>query len=98
VTLTRVTLVQSRGVWALVVVTVPLVASAAVAVSMVVRRRRAARWSEPAGWTAIGVVAIVALLAITSVGAFLVPVLVLLALSVRLAPGWGDVRVHPVRA
>ena len=39
---------------------------------------------------------LVALLAITSVGAFILPAAALLALSVRLAPGWGDVRAHPV--
>jgi hypothetical protein len=43
--------------------------------------------------TAAGVLAAVALLGIASVGAFVLPAAALLALSVRLAPGWGDVRI-----
>jgi hypothetical protein len=95
VTLTRVTLVQSKGVWALLLVVVPLLASILVAAAMVYRRRDDARWAVPVAWSAIGVLALIALLGITSVGAFMLPAAALLALSVRLAPGWGDVRAHP---
>jgi multisubunit Na+/H+ antiporter MnhB subunit len=98
VTLTQVTLIQGNGAWALVLVAVPVIASVLVAVAMVFRRREDPRWASPAAWSAIGVLALVALLGITSVGAFMLPVAALLALSVRLAPGWGDVRAHPARA
>jgi len=96
-TLSEQTLVQNRGLLALVLVVVPLIACGVVAAAMVYRRRQDARWAVPAAWTAIGVLVLVALLAITSVGAFMVPVVVLLVLSVRLAPGWGDVRAQPAR-
>ena len=94
-TLTEQTLVQNQGVWALALVIVPLIACGVVAAAMVYRRREDARWALPAAWSAIGVLAVVALLAITSVGAFMVPAVALLAMSVRLAPGWGDVRSQP---
>lgn len=94
-TLTEQTLVQNQGVWALLLVAVPLIACGVVARALVQRRRADARWALPTAWSAIGVLALVALLAITSVGAFMLPVAVLLGLSVRLAPGWGDVRAQP---
>jgi hypothetical protein len=94
-TLTQETFVQSQGVWALALVALPLLATGVVAAAVVYRRRDDARWARPAAWAAIGVLGLVALLAITSVGAFMVPVAVLLALSARLAPGWGDVRARP---
>jgi hypothetical protein len=98
VTLTQVTLIQAKGAWGLVLVAVPVIASVLVALAMVFRRREDARWASPAAWSAIGVLALVALLGITSVGAFMLPAAALLALSVRLAPAWGDVRAHVVRA
>lgn len=94
-TLSEQTLVQNEGLWSLALVLVPLIACAVVAVAMVHRRRDDARWAVPAAWAAIGVLGLVALLAITSLGAFMVPVAVLLALTVRTAPGWGDVRARP---
>src|ERR1700758_2241008 len=94
-TLTQETLVQSHGAWALALVTVPLLATAVVAAAIVYRRRDDARWAAPAAWAAIGVLALLALLSITSVGAFMVPIAALLVLSVRLAPGRGDVRARP---
>ncbi|HWD74044.1 MAG TPA: hypothetical protein VG371_02830 [Solirubrobacteraceae bacterium] len=96
VTLTQVTLIQAKGAWALVLVAVPVITSALVAVGLVFRHREDAPWAAPVAWSAVGVLAVVALLGITSVGAFMLPTAALLALSVRLAPGWGDVRAHPV--
>jgi hypothetical protein len=95
-TLTQQTLVQSSGASALLLVAVPLIASVVVAVAMVHRRREDPAWALPAAWSAVGVLAVVALLGITSVGAFMVPAAILLSLSVRLAPGRGDVRARPV--
>ncbi len=96
-TLIQETLVQSQGVSALGLVVVPALATTVVAVALAYRRREDVRWAVPAAWSAVGVLALIALLAITSVGAFMVPAAVLLALSVRLAPGWGDVRTQPAR-
>ncbi len=95
-TLTRQTLVENQGGWALAVVAVPVIAAGVVAAGLVQRRRHDAGWAAPAAWSAIGILVLVALLAITSVGAFMVPAAGLLALAVRLAPGWGDVRARPL--
>ena len=92
VTLTRLTLVQDNGVTALLVVLIPVMACAFVAWAMIARRRDDARWSTPAAWTAVGVVVVVALLGILSVGAFFIPVAAALAVAVRIAPPWADVR------
>jgi hypothetical protein len=85
-TLTSSTLLESKGAGALVLVTIPALASLVVGSAMVSRRRDGARWSGPAAWTAIGVVTVEALLGILSVGGFMLPVAVLLALAVRVVP------------
>lgn len=85
-TLTSSTLLQSKGAGALVLVMIPALASLVVAFAMIYRRRNGARWSSPAAWTAIGVVTVEALLGVLSVGGFMLPVAILLALAVRLVP------------
>ncbi|HZE04477.1 MAG TPA: hypothetical protein VE127_04585 [Solirubrobacteraceae bacterium] len=95
VTLTRETLIQSRGAGALALALAPLIACGLVAAAVLFRRRADARWAAPVAWTAVGGLAVVAVLGITSVGAFMLPVAVALAFGARLAPGWGDVRAHP---
>lgn len=97
-TVTRLTLVQSKGLWAVGLVLVPLLAAGLVAAALAARRRNDAGWSRPVAWGVVGVLAVVCLLGITSVGAFMAPVAVALALGVRLAPGRGDVRAHTVRS
>ena len=96
--LNQITLVQSHGAWVLALVAAPVIAVAVVAAAIVYRRRDDARWSLPAAWTAVGVLTVVALLGITTVGAFMLPVAILLAAIVRLAPGWADVRAQPPAA
>jgi hypothetical protein len=87
ITLTTRTFVQVHGFEALVLVLLPVVVCAAVAIALWQRRRGSAAWSGPVAWAAVGVLAIESILAITSVGAFLLPAVVLLALSVRLMSG-----------
>jgi lysylphosphatidylglycerol synthetase-like protein (DUF2156 family) len=84
--LTTATLVQVHGAKALILAAIPTVAS--IVVGLAVYRRRAAgeRWTEIAAWTTVGALAVVALLGILSIGAFMIPVVILLALSVRLVP------------
>jgi hypothetical protein len=86
ITLTHSTLVQENGVRALVLAAIPLLASLAVAAAMVYRRRRSAPWSRPLAWGAIGLLALEALVGILTIGAFIVPVVILLILAVRLVP------------
>lgn len=94
-TLTEITVVQSHGAWVLALVAAPIIAVGLVAAAIVHRRRDDARWSLPAAWAVVGALTVVALLGITTVGAFMLPVAILLAVSVRLAPGWADVRAQP---
>jgi hypothetical protein len=87
ITLTTRTLVQVHGLQALVLVVLPVAVCLAVAIALWHRRRGAAAWSGPVAWTAVGVLAVESILTITSLGAFLLPAVVLLVLSVRLIPG-----------
>jgi hypothetical protein len=86
VTVSSTTLVQSQGAWAMVLATIPALVSVTVVAAMLHRHRRGARWSGPVAWTAIGLLAVESLLGILSVGAFLLPAVILLALAVRLVP------------
>jgi hypothetical protein len=86
VTLTHSTLVQENGVRALVLAAIPLLVSLTVAAAMVNRRRRSDAWSRPVAWGAIGLLALEAAAGILTIGAFILPVVILLILAVRLVP------------
>lgn len=60
-----------------VAIRLPVGACLAVAIALWHRRRHAAAWSGPVAWAAVGVLAIESILAITSLGAFLLPAVVL---------------------
>ncbi|MGA9858816.1 MAG: hypothetical protein WBQ18_13210 [Solirubrobacteraceae bacterium] len=92
ITLTRQTLVENDGLSALVLILIPSLCCAAVAWAMLARRRDDPRWSTPGAWVAVGVVAVEAVLGILSIGAFILPVAIALALAVFVAPPWADVR------
>jgi uncharacterized membrane protein YhaH (DUF805 family) len=85
-TLTTRTFVQVHGVGALVLVLIPVAACLIVAAALGRRRHHRASWSGPVAWVAVAATTLEALLAITSFGAMLIPVAVLLAVSVRLIP------------
>jgi len=51
------------------------------------RHHRRSAWSGPVAWAAVAVLAVEAILGIASFGAFLIPMVILLGLSVRLVPG-----------
>jgi hypothetical protein len=87
VTLTTRTFVQVNGLSSLVLVAIPLLACLSVGVALWHRHHRQPAWSGPAAWTGVAVLALEAALGIATVGLFLIPVVVLLALSVRLVPG-----------
>ena len=80
------TLVQVHGLSALVLVAVPVTASLLVGGALWRRHRAGDVWSARVAWLVIAALAIVAVLGITYVGAFMIPVVVLLALSVLLVP------------
>lgn len=87
VTLTTRTFVQVNGPGSLVLVAIPLVACLSAGAALWHRHDRQPAWSGPVAWVAVTVVTIEAALGIATIGLFLIPVVVLLALSVRLVPG-----------
>jgi hypothetical protein len=90
VTLTNSTLLQDKGAGALVLVMIPVLVSVIVVIAMRFRRRQDAAWSGRVAWTAIGALTVESLLGIATVGAFMLPVAILLALSMRLVPPAGN--------
>jgi hypothetical protein len=92
VTLTHSTLVAVNGVRALVLMAIPALAT--LTVLWAIRARRAgAPWGGPLAWTAVAILAAECVLGILTIGAFILPAAVLLAVAVRLAPG--HERAHP---
>lgn len=91
-TLTSSTLLADKGVGAMVLVTIPALVSVIVLVA--IRRRRQDRVAAAGrvAWVAISALTLESLLGILSIGAFMVPVAILLALAVRLAPAAGPHR------
>jgi hypothetical protein len=87
ITLTTRTLVQVNGLRALVLVVLPTVACLVAGGALWHRRHRRSGWSGPVAWAAAAVLAIEAVLGIATFGAFVLPVVGLLALSIRLIPG-----------
>lgn len=88
VTLTTRTFVQVNGLGSLVLVAIPLVACLSAGAALWHRHHhRQPAWTGPVAWAVVAVVAIEAALGIATIGGFLIPVVVLLALSVRLVPG-----------
>jgi uncharacterized membrane protein YhaH (DUF805 family) len=86
VTLTSSTLLQDKGAGALVLVMIPALVSLIVVTAMRFRRRQDAAWSGRVAWTAIAALAVECILGIATIGAFMLPVAILLALSVKLVP------------
>jgi hypothetical protein len=86
VTLTTATLVQVHGAKALIIAAIPGVVSIVVGFALSRRRATGARWTGIVAWSMIAVLAVVALLGILSVGVFMLPVVILLAISTRLVP------------
>jgi hypothetical protein len=86
-TLTRQTLTQRHGAGALILVAIPLIVSIVVAVAMYSKHRGAPAWNAPLAWVAVGLLGAETLLGILTIGGFIAPVVILLALSFRLAPG-----------
>jgi uncharacterized membrane protein YhaH (DUF805 family) len=96
-TLTARTAVQVHGLKAVIVVAVPVMATPVVAGALYRRRLDGWRHSAAVAWTAIVVVALVAVLGILSVGLFMLPVVVLLVLAARLVVSPQGVRPEPAQ-
>ncbi|HEY5431374.1 MAG TPA: hypothetical protein VIK04_19825 [Solirubrobacteraceae bacterium] len=89
VTLTSSTLLQSKGAWAMVLVTLPAIGAVAVLVLLRARRYDGGEWRLRVAWAMVTAVTLESLLGILSVGAYMLPVPVLLALSLRLVSAEG---------
>jgi len=86
-TLRTATFVQVNGAWVLVPVALPVVVSVVVAVAIRQRRLTGPSWADLLGWLVVGVLAVLTLVTILTIGALMIPVVVLLALALRVAPG-----------
>jgi hypothetical protein len=87
ITLTTRTFVQVHGLGALILVIIPPIGCLVAGGALWHRRHRRSGWSGPVAWAAAAVLAIEAILGIATFGAFVLPVVGLLALSIRLIPG-----------
>jgi hypothetical protein len=85
VTLSDATLVQVNGAWVLILVAIPALVSGVVILALRARHT-GARWGGPLAWGAIALLIGEAVLGIMTIGAFLVPAIVLLAMAARRAP------------
>ncbi|HYZ80013.1 MAG TPA: hypothetical protein VE571_02030 [Solirubrobacteraceae bacterium] len=86
VTLTHSTLVQVNGARALILMAIPALVTLVVLWG-IRARRSGARWGGPVAWAAVGLLAAETLLGILTIGAFILPVVILLVAAARLAPG-----------
>jgi hypothetical protein len=86
VTLGSATLVQVNGAWVLLLVGIPAAMSALVILA-IRARRLGARWGVPLAWTAIALLTAEALVGLETIGLFIVPAIILLAVATRRAPG-----------
>ena len=86
VTLGSATLVQENGARVLILIAIPALASAIVILALRARRS-GARWGAPLAWAAIALLTAEALVGIMTIGLFIVPAIILLALATtRSAP------------
>lgn len=100
-TLTSTTLVQSKGAGAFLLVIVPAVVSAGVLAAMVASRRGRLEpeRTRTGARVAVAALAVESLLGILSVGAYMLPAAVLLAVAVSLVPAADAIRTRePDRA
>lgn len=89
-TLIKLTAVQADSTWILIPLAVP--AAVSLLVGFALRRRRHRRRPGPSvllAWRSIALLGVLTLVLIGSVGAFFIPVVILLALGLRLAPEQG---------
>lgn len=84
VTLTSSTLLQSKGAWAMTLVTLPALGAVVVLVLLRARRYEGGEWRLRLTWAVVVALAGESLLGILTAGAFMLPVPILLALAVRL--------------
>lgn len=89
VTRDTATLVEVNGRWALVAVSAPLLATAAVA--LVLRAGRSRRVAVVAAWTVVGLLTALSVLALLSIGLFFLPT----ALALAVACGLGTMGPTP---
>jgi hypothetical protein len=84
VTFTSTTLVASQGAWVLIPAVIPLLLCGVVWLGVRRERTRGDRLGARGAWVAIGLLGVFALLAILSIGGFVIPAMILLARAVVL--------------
>lgn len=91
-TLTTATFVQVNGPWVLIPVALPLLVVAVVAVMLRARRSQGSQWAGTVAWSAVGGLLLLGVITIASIGAVVLPVVVLLAIALRLVAQTAEVR------
>ena len=81
---TSATLFEQNG-WDSLVIAVPLLLTVATGTLLALRARR--RWAGRAAWVPVGLCAALAVLGMLTIGVFIVPVVVALAVAVSVQPG-----------
>ncbi len=84
--LTRATLVGADGVKVLIPVALPAVLTALIALTMRRRYRTGRDWSTPAAWAMVGLLGLLVVVSNVSLGAFIVPTVVLVGVALALLP------------
>jgi hypothetical protein len=80
------TLLEVNGAGVLVVVSMPLVAVVLVWAALLLRRRRHRYGAGPLAWTIVGLLGALAFVGMLTIGIFILPVVVLLAIACAAAP------------
>jgi hypothetical protein len=89
--------VQENGYWVLIPVAVPLLLAAIVWIALRRKRSRGGRASGYLAWSSIGVLSAFCLLAILSIGVFVVPMAAMLAVAASLTPAGTPPGTRPLR-
>jgi len=80
------TLVEENGFGVLIPVAIPLVLAALVWFALHRRCSRGSRWGGPIAWSLVAVLGLFSLVAVWTIGVFVLPVAVLLGIAASLTP------------
>jgi hypothetical protein len=96
--LTTATLVQADGAKVLIPVALPAVLTGLVGLAIRRRYRSGRDWTATAAWVMVGLLVVLSVLSILSLGAFVIPAVILLSLALSLLPERvANPRMRPAR-
>ncbi len=95
--LSRATLVQADGAKVLIPVALPAVLTLLIGLAIRRRYRRGRDWTATAAWFVVGLLVALAAVSILSLGAFVIPAVILLSFALKLLPEGRRDREGPPR-